>query len=510
MDISDPSAPQTAVSFEHLLVGDVSRIEVLKGSQSTLYGGDAVGGVITIETKAAQKPGFFQQGNIEGGQYSTINGSYTAGYAAANGSNISATIQGVGTGGFSAYAYGREDDGYRNLTFSGRGEYFLTPSWKVFFAARALDAKYSYDGYPPPDYVFGDSLDNGTTTQQAGRVGTEFSLLNGAFQNTLAIQGMNVRRETFDDKTRNGWFDGDRIKGEYKGVFKFNDSLSLLAGADWERTGASTNSNTHRETMDLNGYYAQLMMEPIQGLFLTGGGRIDDHSTFGTFDTYRITGAYLIPGTETKFHSSVGTGFRAPSLYELYDTDYGSRGLQPETSFGWDAGVEQGFNQGRYKIGVTYFELDTDNLIDWAPKPVGYHNVPGVVHRNGVEVSGTAVLTSWLSLTGGYTYTHATAAKDKRLARAPRLSFAAGIKIVPMDNAPLNLTTQKIAGVVDGGGELDDYVLVGAKASYEFAPGWKAYVRGENLLDQDYQTVRDYGTPGASVYGGLTMALTSD
>ena len=514
MDISDPSAPQTAVSFEHLLVGDVSRIEVLKGSQSTLYGGDAVGGVITIETKAAQKPGFFQQGNIEGGQYSTVNGAYTAGYAAANGSNISATIQGVGTDGFSAYAYGREDDGYRNLTFSGRGEYFLTPSWKVFFAARALDAKYSYDGYPPPTYTFGDTLDNGTTTQQAGRVGTEFSLLNGAFQNTLAIQGMNVKRETFNDKTRGGWYDGDRIKGEYKGVFKFNDSLSLLAGADWERTGASTNSNTHRETMDLNGYYAQLMMEPIQGLFLTGGGRIDDHSTFGTFDTYRITGAYLIPGTETKLHSSVGTGFRAPSLYELYDPYYGSTALQPETSFGWDAGVEQGFDKGRYKFDVTYFELDTDNLINW--RPTGYYNIPGVVHRNGVEVSGTAVLTSWLSLTGGYTYTDATDAKDKRLVRIPRHSFAAGVNVVPMDKVALNVTAQYVADVVDDSFDargivaLNDYVLIGAKASYEFAPGWKAYVRGENLLNENYQTVLDYGTPGASVYGGLTMALPSD
>jgi vitamin B12 transporter len=514
MDISDPSAPQTAVSFEHLLVGDVSRIEVLKGSQSTLYGGDAVGGVITIETKAAQKPGFFQQGNIEGGQYNTVNGAYTAGYAAANGSNISATIQGVGTDGFSAYAYGREDDGYRNLTFSGRGEYFLTPSWKVFFAARALDAKYSYDGYPPPDYVFGDSLDNGTTTQQAGRVGTEFSLLNGAFQNTLAIQGMNVKRETFNDKTRGGWYDGDRIKGEYKGVFKFNDSLSLLAGADWERTGASTNSNTHRETMDLNGYYAQLMMEPIHGLFLTGGGRIDDHSTFGTFDTYRITGAYLVPGTETKIHSSVGTGFRAPSLYELYDPYYGSTALQPETSFGWDAGVEQGFNQGRYKFDVTYFELDTDNLINWGP--TGYYNIPGVVHRNGIEISGTAVLSNWLSLTGGYTYTDATDAKGARLLRVPRHSFSAGINIVPMDKVALNVTAQYVADVVDDSFDargivaLNDYVLIGAKASYEFSPGWKAYVRGENLLNENYQTVLDYGTPGASVYGGLTMALPSD
>ncbi|MBY0561962.1 MAG: TonB-dependent receptor [Hyphomicrobium sp.] len=514
MDISDPSAPQTAVSFEHLLVGDVSRIEVVKGSQSTLYGGDAVGGLISIETKAAKKPGFSQQGNIEGGQYNTINGAYTAGYLAANGSNIALSVQGVGTDGFSAYAFGREDDGSRNLTFSGRGEYFLTPSWKVFFAARALDAKYNYDGYAPPTYSFGDTLDNGTTTQQVGRVGTEFSLFNGAFQNTLAIQGMEVRRETFNDKTRTGWYDGDRIKGEYKGVLTFNEKLSLLAGADWERTGASTSSNPNRATADLNGYYAQLMAEPIQGLVLTGGGRIDDHSTFGDFDTYRLTGAYLVPGTETKFHSSVGTGFRVPSLYELYDPYYGRTDLQPETSFSWDAGVEQGFAHGRYRIGATYFVLDTDNLIMWAPS--GYYNVPGLTHRNGVEVSGAAVISSGLTLTAGYTYTDATDASGARLVRVPRHAFSAGVDIVPMDKVALNVTAQYVADVIDNSFDargivaLTDYVLVNAKASYEFSPGWKVYVRGENLLDEKYQTVLDYGTPGASVYGGLSMALPSD
>ncbi|MFA7307567.1 MAG: TonB-dependent receptor [Hyphomicrobium sp.] len=517
MDVSDPSATQTATSFEHLLVGDISRIEVLKGSQSTLYGGDAVGGVITIQTKAALTPGFSQQGNIEGGQYGTINGAYTAGYLAANGSNIALTIQGAGTDGFSAYAYGREDDGYQNLTFSGRGEYFLTPSWKVFFAARALDAKYNYDGYAnSPPYAFGDTLDNGTTTQQVGRVGTEFSLLNGAFQNTLAIQGMNVRRETFNDKTRGGWYDGDRIKGEYKGILTFNEKLSLLIGADWERTGTTTSGLSDRVTADFNGYYAQLMMEPIQGLFLTGGGRIDDHSTFGTFDTYRITGAYLVPGTETKFHSSVGTGFRAPSLYELYAPTYGNRDLTPEESFGWDAGVEQGFDKGRYRIGATYFELDTDNLIDYHRVTYQYFNVPGTVHRNGVEVSGAATLTNWLTLTGGYTYTDATDADGKRLLRVPRHSFSAGINVVPIDKVAVNVTAQYVADVVDDSFDvrgivaLNDYVLIGAKASYEFAPGWKAYVRGENLLNENYQTVLDYGTPGASVYGGLTMALPSD
>jgi vitamin B12 transporter len=511
MDVSDPSAPQPTAPFEHLLVGDISRIEVLKGSQSTLYGGDAVGGVITIQTKAALTPGFSQQGNIEGGQYSTVSGAYTAGYLAADGSNIALTVQGVGTDGFSAYAYGREDDGYRNLTFSGRGEYFLTPSWKVFFAARALDAKYSYDGYGPgPDYLFMDTLDNGTTEQQNWRVGTEFSLLNGAFQNTLAIQGMNVRRETFDDKTRNGWYDGDRIKGEYKGILTFNEKLSLLVGADWERTGTTTSGLSDRVTADMNGYYAQVVMEPIQGLVLTGGGRIDDHSTFGNFDTYRITGAYMVPGTETKFHSSVGTGFRAPSLYELYAPYYGNSALTPEESFGWDAGVEQGFSQGKYRIGATYFELDTENMIDYDYATSTYGNLPGVVHRSGVELSGAAILTNWLTLTGAYTYTDATTAAGARLARVPRHSFTAGVNVVPMDKVALNVTTQYVADVIDSGVELNDYVLVSAKASYEFAPGWKAYVRGENLLDESYQTILNYGTPGASVYGGLTMALPSD
>jgi vitamin B12 transporter len=79
-----------------------------------------------------------------------------------------------------------------------------------------------------------------------------------------------------------------------------------------------------------------------------------------------------------------------------------------------------------------------------------------------------------------------------------------------MDKVALNVTTQYVADVIDSGVELNDYVLVSAKASYEFAPGWKAYVRGENLLDESYQTILNYGTPGASVYGGLTMALPSD
>lgn len=512
MDISDPSAPQTATSFEHLLVGDVARIEVLKGSQSTLYGGDAVAGVISIDTKAAQKPGFSASATAEGGTYSTYRSGGTVGYASTNGSNVAFTVQGIDTQGFSAAAVGTEDDGYRNLTFSGRGDYVISPSVKLFFAARALDADYEYDGYPPPNYTLNDTADSGKTKQYAGRVGAEFSLFDGGFKNTLALQGMEVKRDTFSSGVRGTWYDGDRVKGEYKGVLTFNDKLSLLAGADWERTGASTSSNTDRQTADLAGAYAQLMMEPINGLVLTGGGRIDDHSTFGDFDTYRLTAAYLIPGTETKLHASKGTGFRVPSLFELFDPSYGNTNLTPEESDSWDAGVEQGFLNGKFKVDATYFELDTDNLIAFA-FPGGYYNVPGLSHREGVELSAGAAVWSGFTVTAGYTYVDATDAAGARLIQVPRHTFVAGFDLRPVDTVELNVLARYIANTLDNSFDargilaLDDYVLLSAKAAWEFTPGWKAYVRGENLLNEKYQTVIDYGTAGLAVYGGVQMAL---
>lgn len=520
IDVSDPANVETATHFEHLLVGDVSRIEVLKGSQSMLYGGDAVAGVISIDTKAPTKPGYFQRGNAEYGRYNTYRGAYTAGYAAPDGSNISFTAQGVDTDGFSAASAGTEDDGYRNVTLSGRGEYFLSPSAKIFFAARTLDAKTEYDGSEPPDYILKDMANYVDTVQHAGRIGTEFSLFNGAFQNTFAVQGMKIQRDYFGGEA--GWFDGDRIKGEYKGVITFTDRISLLAGADWEETGAQ-NAVISRQTADVAGIYAQLMIEPVDGLVLTGGGRIDDHSNFGEFETYRFTGAYLIPGTETKIRGSISTGFRAPSLDELYGSypdlgipDYGNPDLQPEESDSWDIGIEQGFFGGRLRLAATYFELNTENLIafdgDCFVMPVQcLTNFAGVTDRRGVEISGVAQITSNFLVTTSYTHTDTKRPNGLPLAAVPEDTFVIGFDYKPVDKVELNVTGRYVSDAfLSTTADYDDYFLLSAKAAYEFTPGWKAYVRGDNLTDERYETIPGYGTAGLSVYGGITMALPSD
>lgn len=515
IDVSDPTGTTTEALFQHLLVGDISRIEVLKGSQSTLYGGDAVGGVITIDTKKATKPGFFQEGNAEYGAFDSFRGAYTAGYADTSGSNISFTVQGIDTAGFSAAAIGTEDDGYENLTLSSRGEYRVSESVSLFFAARSINARYEYDdSYLPPDFVLNDSLAHGRIEQHAGRVGAQVDLFGGAFQNTFAIQGMKSLRD--ETASFPGWFDGDRVKGEYKGLLHFNDKLSLLAGAEWERAGATTLSLSGRETADILGTYAQLSMEPFNGLVLTAGGRIDDHSTFGQFNTHRLTAAYLVPGTGTKFRASAGTGYRAPSLYELYASGSGNPDLTPEESESWDAGVEQSLYDDRLRLSATYFELDTDNMISFIPTPPWQSiNVPGVTHRKGVELTAAAVISPGLSVSAGYTYIDSDAPPNgEQLVRVPKHNLVLALDAKPIEKVSLNVTAKFVSDLVDAPQDapvaLDDYVLVSAKLGYEFEPGWTAYIRGENLLDEEYQTTLGYGTAGLSVFGGITMALPSD
>lgn len=510
MDIADPSAPQSYVRFEHLLVEDFSRVEVLKGSQSTLYGGDAVAGVISIDTRRATKPGYSQSVAAEYGAYNTWRGATTAGYAGDRG-DISFSLLGINTTGFSAADNAPEDDGYKNITFSGRGEYQIADGISVFFATRSFTAENEYDAFgltAPVD----SPIEHGRTTQFAGRVGANIDLYDGRFKNTFAVQGMKIER---DDVTSSpfspiNWYNGDRIKAEYKGIVSFNEQLSLLAGAEWEETGVETfNTPGKRDVASLFGTFAQIMVEPVDNLTLTFGGRVDDHTEFGSFNTHRVTAAYLFP-TATKIRASHSTGFRAPSLNELYGPFGANPNLNPEESVSWDAGIEQGLFDDRARLGVTYFELDTDNLIIWGGS--GYENVPGTTNRRGVEIAASAIVTERLAVNAAYTFTDTERASGLPLPRVPRHSFALAIDAEPVDKLKVNVTANYVADNLDevfllGLVPMDDYLLVNAKVSYEFRPGMEAYIRGENLLNEDYQTIYGYGTSDLAIYGGLRMDL---
>lgn len=503
IDISDPTSPQVQTSYQYLLSSGVDTIEVLKGSQSTLYGSDAIAGVIGISTLGDIEPGVTHLLHGEGGSFGTARGSY--GLRAANADAKAAiNIAGFRTDGISAAASGTERDGYENVTFDAAGEYRVNDVVSVFGSLLYIDATAEYDDSGPvADNPFNVNL----SRQFAGRAGVNIDLLDGRARNTLSVQGFDLDRG-IRSVSIFGPFDGDfagrRTKFDYQGAFDANDWLTFQYGADHERQNARITNNFGSDTNDkfsLTGIWSQIAAEPIAGFVLTGGLRHDNHSEFGSYTTYRATGSYAFD-TGTRLHSSLGTGFRSPSLFELFDPFSGNDTLQPEESFSFDVGVEQRLLDDRMIADVTFFHLDIDNLIDFVG--FAYVQTPGRSRQQGVEASVFYDVNEWLTLGGAYTYTSTRDANGNRNVRVPRHEIGLSAAYRPAEKWTISADAKIALDTVDTGAfKLDDYVLVNAKVAYQATESTEFYVRAENLLDQDYQTVRGYNTPGFAAFAGF-------
>lgn len=526
IDISDPTSTQVQTSYQHLLSGGVTAIEVLKGSQSTLYGSDAVAGVIGISTLGDIEPGVHHDVMVEGGSFGTVRGGYTLSGASDTG-KAAASIYGLSTDGISsALVNGSpsvdsnpnalERDAYRNVTATFAGEQKLSEQFSVFGSALFINSSADYDdsGNPPTD-----NTNNVTrSTQKAGRVGFNLDLMEGRFRNTVSAQIFDIDRD-LESVSAFGPFSatylGRRNKVDYQGAYDATDWATVQFGADYEQQFADVTDNFGTNTSDdmsIAGAWGQLVVEPIDNLTLTAAYRHDEHNEFGGYGTYRFSGAYLLPGSGTKFHASVGTGFRAPSLYELYAPfGTGNPDLQPEESLGFDIGVEQRFLDDRLVADVTYFQLDTDNLIDYDFSTFRYVQVPGVTHRNGVEASLTWAAATWLDLGAAYTYTHTRQPNGQPRPRIPEHDIGLTATVRPAEKWSITATAHGVVNVTDrvgsGGSAFDvklkDYLLIDARIAYKPTETTEVYLRGENLLNQNYQLVRGFGTPGAAVYAGF-------
>lgn len=500
IDISDPTSPQVQTSYQYLLSSGVDTIEVLKGSQSTLYGSDAIAGVIGISTLGDIEPGVTHLLHGEGGSFGTARGSY--GLRAANqDAKAAINIAGFRTDGISAAAAGTERDGYENVTFDAAGEYRVNDVVSVFGSLLYIDAEAEFDdSFPIQDNLTAVNL----SRQFGGRAGINVDLLDGRFRNQFSVQAFDIDREiagTFFD----GNYDGTRRKLDYLGGYDVNDWLTLQFGADYERQditvpGATAGTVTEAD-FSLGGAWFQTVLTPTEPLVLTAAVRQDEHSAFGGNTTWRATGSYQFFETGTRLHSSVGTGFRAPSLNELFGPFGPNPNLQPETSFSFDVGVEQRFLDDRLIGDVTFFHLDIDNLIAFTNR---YNNVPGRSRQQGVEASILYDVNEWLALGAAYTYTSTRDANGNRNIRVPRHEIALSAAYRPAEKWTISADAKIVADTVDSGRfELDDYVLVNAKVAYQATESTEFYVRAENLLDQDYQTVRGYNTPGFAAFAGF-------
>lgn len=510
IDISDVTGTQVQTSYQYFLTGAVSSIEVLKGSQSTLYGSTAIAGVVDIQSLGDVEEGLHHTVHVEGGTDGTVGGRYGLS-GARDGSRFAASITGFHTDGISALEGGDERDSYDNLTFDIAAEHQINDMVTIFGSFLHVDAASQFDNNFPVAQP-NDPVSNEAVESTAARAGIRFDTPDGRLTNMVSYQVFQSDRLT-QFGTFIAPYEGERNKVDYQGSFQATDRLLLQYGADHERQSATAEGSTLGET-DLTGIWTQASFEPLDELIVTAGVRHDQHSTFGGYTSYRGTVSYLVPGTEARLHSSLGTGFRAPSLYELYAPfSVGNTALTPETSTSFDVGVEYAFLGGDLVTDLTYFRIETDDLIDFVfddTYPFGgyYDQVEGRSKAEGIEASITYRVTDALQLGGSYTYTDSIVPSQagpgfERRSRIPAHVAILSAIYTPAERWTLSGDLRFVADTVEFGVPVDDYVLVNAKVAYQVTDSSEVYLRGENLLNQDYQTARGYNTPGFGAFAGF-------
>lgn len=509
VDISDPSLTQVAAALEHILVEDIARIEVLRGSQSALYGGQAVGGVIDITTKRGE-PGIHHRIHVEAGSFGTKRGSY--GLSAGNDrGDVAITLQKHDADGFSSAEEdtgNKEEDGYENTTANLRASYDVTDLVTLKTTLRRTDSNTEFD-----DFVFGkgpadDTLGNNTDSEYtAASLAAEIRSADEKWTNTITVSGFDTERDTTSSFA--SVFEGKRRKIDYLGSYQMNEQLSWVLGANKTDEDAKSTGGIDNES-DIKGGFVQLGYTPNEKTTLTTSFRGDKHSEFGQYNTWRVTGAYLAT-PETKLRMSAGTGFRAPSIFELFDTQYGNTALEPETSESIDFGVDHRYSQG-LSVSATLFAIETTDLIQFV-FPAGYSQVKGEVKRKGAELAIQAQLNESTALKATYTRTDSEDANGDTLIRVPKHDVSLSLNTQANERTRIGLSGRYIDGMLDKNytkatspiEALDSYVLLNAKVSYQLNDAVELYARGENLLDKDYQTVWGYGTADRSGYVGANI-----
>ncbi len=536
--LNDPSAPGGGYNFGDLLVSDVARIEILRGPQSTLYGSQAIGGVVNIVTVDPSRP---LQGDaqVEGGSFGT--GYAKAGIGGREGKltwRLAANAYtSTGISAFSERRGGKEPDGYRNQGVTGRLGYAFTPDVSLDLRGVYVQARNKFDGFSTPTFSFGDDAEYGATRETIGYAGLNAAALDGRLKNRVAVQYTLTQRDSYDpaDAPATKVFDGRGInaRAEYQGTFAIAPGYAAVFGAEHERSSLTTSSPAFdfppglaptKAHVSINSGYGQLQGEVLPGLNLTGGLRYDDHETFGGHTTGQAAAAWSLFEGATTLRFSYGQGFKAPTLYQLYSI-YGSIGLNPEEADGWDAGVEQRFWGGRATVQATYFARDTTNLITFVSCPFrgpltgrcvtqsnGYYANVARSEADGVELSGAVRPIGTLEVTANYTYTHAqdrspgAATFGRELARRPQEMA----NVAASYTFPFALKTGVAVRYAGRSFEnaanttrLKSYTLVDLRASYPLPHGLEVYARVENLFDKPYETAFRYGTPGRAGYAGV-------
>lgn len=503
---NDPSSPAGGYDFSVLDLADVSRVELLSGPQGSLWGSDAVGGVISFTTRELDGVRAFG----EAGSFNTFRGSAAIGGSDAV-SAFGASISGLTTDGISKADErdgAPEDDGFDTWTASANGRYALSDRITVDARVRYVWADAEIDGFPAPSFTLADTDETSLSRTWTGFARVRVADLGG-LDHAVSISGLDLERET-----RGGDFpsayDAQRTVFRWQAERnRAGEAISYAVGAEREDTRARLSDGTEAD-LGATSVFGVLRWTATDRLTLTGSLRYDDPDSYDGEGTARVAAAYDL-GSGFTASASFGQGFKTPTISQTA-CDFcfpagPSLNLRPERARGYDARLAWASADRRFAGSVTAWRIDVRDQIDFAAGPAfsfRYANIDRT-RSYGAEVEGSAVLGAGFELRGQYSWTDAIdRSTGAQLLRIPEHQAAATLQYA-RERWDAAFTLRAEGDQADAGGERDGFVVADLAAGFRLNDSVRLTARVENLLDERYQEALGYGEPGRSAYVGITI-----
>ena len=501
--VNDPAEINGAFDFSGFDLSDIERIEVLSGPQSSLWGSDAIGGVIAFTTRDLDG----LAAGLETGSFDTVRGRLAAGVSTGR-YGFGAWVSQFRTDGISAVdeAGGNpEADGFASTTAGVRGRFAVSADVAIDGALRWTDSDADLDGFPAPAYALADTSDTQSSRQWSGF--GRLRLKASGLEHQFSLSASDIARETVSAFPSAFEADRQALRWQADGTLR---GMDFVIGADREETRGRL-STGRTEQLGTTSAFATARIEPTERLKLTGAMRFDDTGDFGAKVTGRVSGA-LDAGAGFILSAAGGTGFKAPSISQaVCDFCVSSRpfpALRPETAEGYEAAIGWASADRRIEARATVYRLGVDDQITYVVDPGTFESVYVNVARtatDGVELEARARLGQGFDLGLAWAWTDARdEATGARLLRVPEQA----------GSATLGWTGRRLSGAltVRGEGDQDDaggirpgFITANLNGAWVLTEAVTLTVRLENLADRRYQQVFGYGEPGRSGFVGIRL-----
>lgn len=529
IELNNPASTNRGFNMANLTLENIERVEIIRGPQSTIYGSDAMGGVINLISKKAEK-GVHVNATSEAGSYSSFNQIANVSYGS-DPIDVSTAItqQNLGSVSAASQEYGNgEPDRYNNTSLSSRIRARPSDLFDLSSTVRYNTSSNDLDNFG------GAGGDDPNRTLDSDELFTRGDLTGHFLSETLTPTAyVTYTRQMLNDTNFPDEISIDTLNSAYNGnVFTYGGRVtwdpsklfSLVGGGEIQRERADSyyfsdgaygpyEDELYGRSAQDDALYLEGRASYDESLYVDAGVRNDHHSIFGNHTTFKVAPAWL-PTSTTKLHASVGTGFKAPSLVQLYSS-YGNPDLDAEDSVGWDVGVDQDLIKDRASVSLTFFRNTFDNLITFDPATYALENIESA-QTEGIEAGTNLVPSEDLSVRVAYTYTDTrNDLTGESLLRRPRNKAAITTVYTPTSRIRTQLQWRMYSSRADydyntfppGRIALAGYGIVDIALSYQVTSELEIISRVDNLFDKSYEEVFGFGTMGTTAFGGIKLSL---